>query len=78
MRTTKVIAFSVPPEFEKQIVKHAKAEHRTTSEYVREAIRYYMELRQFDKNQKSIAAKARKRGVKKSDVADVVEDLRSS
>ena len=31
MRSTKVIAFSVPPEFEHEIQKHAKAEHRTIS-----------------------------------------------
>ena len=48
MRTTKVLAFSVPPELENEIQKHAKAEHRTISEYIREAVRQYMSLREFE------------------------------
>ena len=47
MRTTKVIAFSVPPEFELEIQKHAQAEHRTISEYLREAVRKYMSASEF-------------------------------
>ena len=48
MRTTKILAFSVPPDFENQILKHAKMEHRTLSEYLREAVRHYMTLRRFE------------------------------
>ena len=77
MRTTKVLAFSVPPEFEKQINKHAKAEHRTMSEYIREAIRHYMDYQQFDLTQKKVTTKIKQKGLKKSDVADAVEVLRS-
>jgi Arc/MetJ-type ribon-helix-helix transcriptional regulator len=43
MRLTKVIAFSVPPEFVDHIRKNAKKEHRTVSEYIRESIRFYIE-----------------------------------
>jgi hypothetical protein len=43
MRSTKVIAFSVPPQFETHILKNAKKEHRTVSEYIREAIRHYIQ-----------------------------------
>ena len=50
MRTTKIIAFSVPPGFERAIQQRAKAEHRTVSEYLREAVREYMTLREFIRN----------------------------
>jgi hypothetical protein len=78
MRTTKVIAFSVPPDFEKQITKHAQQEHRTISEYVREAIRRYMAYQQFEDAQKLIAKKIKQRKIKKSDVKDAVAASRSA
>src|SRR5690606_28208267 len=48
MRTTKVVTFSVPPEFEIRIQEHARLEHRTVSEYLREAVRQYMDLSKFE------------------------------
>ncbi len=76
MRTTKVIAFSVPPEFEREIQRHAKSEHRTISEYVREALRHYIALRDFDAVQKTVSQRSKKKGIKTSDVARAVETLR--
>ncbi len=76
MRTTKILAFSVPPEFENQILKHAKAEHRTLSEYLREAVRYYMTLKRFESTRKAVSFRAKKRGLKVSDVESAVEKLR--
>jgi predicted DNA-binding protein len=76
MRTTKVVAFSVPPDFEREIQKHAEAEHRTVSEYVREAIRQYMNLRDFDATQKKVSKRLKKKGLKASDVESAVAELR--
>ena len=76
MRTTKVIAFSVPPEFENEIQAHAEAEHRTISEYIREAVRQYMSLRKFELARASIAKTIRKKGIKPRDVAAVIEKVR--
>jgi predicted DNA-binding protein len=76
MRTTKVMAFSVPPEFELQIQKHAKAEHRTISEYLREAVRKYMGSTEFEQTQKAVSKRLKKKGVKASVVDDVLSTLR--
>ena len=76
MRTTKVIAFSVPPEFETEIQSHAEAEHRTISEYVREAIRQYMDLQQFEKTRTTVTQRLKKKGLKASSVSKEVEKLR--
>ena len=76
MRTTKVIAFSVPPDFEREIQRHAKNEHRTVSEYIREALRQYIALKDFDAVQKNVARRAKKKGLKSSDVARTIEILR--
>jgi predicted DNA-binding protein len=76
MRSTKVIAFSVPPEFEDEIHAHAEAEHRTISEYIREAIRQYMSVRKFEVARSSIAKTIRKKSIKPSDVASEIEKIR--
>jgi len=76
MRTTKVIAFSVPPEFENDIQKHAKAEHRTISEYIREAVRQYMTLRDFEQTRKNVAKRIKRRGLKTSDVKSALSEAR--
>jgi Arc/MetJ-type ribon-helix-helix transcriptional regulator len=76
MRTTKVIAFSVPPDFENQILKHAKSEHRTVSEYIREAVRHYMTLSRFNATQHSVSTKMKRRGIKRSDVDEAITEVR--
>jgi len=76
MRTTKVMAFSVPPDFEGEIQKHAKAEHRTISEYLREAVRQYMTLREFDQTRKSVSKRLKKKGRKPADVDAALSQLR--
>ncbi|MBI4402837.1 MAG: ribbon-helix-helix protein, CopG family [Deltaproteobacteria bacterium] len=76
MRTTRVIAFSVPPEFEARIQKHARSEHRTISEYIREAVRHYMGLSRFETAQRAMARKAKQKGIKRADVEDVIAQVR--
>ena len=76
MRTTKIIAISIPPEFENKIQKHARSEHRTVSEYVREAIRHYMNVSRFEGAHKRIALKAKRRGLKISDVDRELDRIR--
>lgn len=76
MRTTKVLAVSVPPEMEKKIQKHAKVEHRTVSEYIREAIRQYMSIREFEATRSSVSKRLKKKKLSASDVESVVEGLR--
>ena len=76
MRSTKVMAFSVPPELENEIQKHAKAEHRTISEYLREAVRQYMSLREFEQTQRAVAKRLKRKGRKASDIDAVIAQLR--
>ena len=76
MRTTKILAFSVPPDFENQILKHAKQEHRTLSEYLREAVRHYMTLRRFESTRKAVSLRIKKKGLKVSDVESAIEKFR--
>lgn len=76
MRTTKVLAVSVPPEMESEIQKHAKAEHRTVSEYIREAVRQYMSIREFEATRSSVSKRLKKRKLSAADVESVVEELR--
>ncbi len=47
MRTRQTFTISLPPEMADQIEKAMKAEHRTRSELVREALRTYISIRQF-------------------------------
>ncbi|MGK5082536.1 ribbon-helix-helix protein, CopG family [Bdellovibrionota bacterium FG-1] len=76
MRTTRVIAFSVPPDFENEIQKHAKAEHRTISEYIREAVRQYMSLREFEQTRKTVTKRMKRKGLKASDVEAALSEVR--
>ena len=46
-RTTKTITFSLPPEMAEQVQRMVKEEDRTVSELIREAIRLYMEEREW-------------------------------
>lgn len=47
MRTRRTFTISLPPAMADQVEKTMKAEHRTRSELVREALRTYIGIRQF-------------------------------
>ena len=76
MRTTRVVSFSVPPEFEDQILVAAKSEHRTVSEFLREAVRQYLAKQKFEETRQAISTRLKKKGLKDSDVEEVVKELR--
>ena len=76
MRTTKVMSFSVPPGFEDQIMVAAKREHRTVSEFLREAVRQYLAKQKFDETRKAVSERLKKKGFKESDIEEVVKELR--
>ena len=46
-RTTKTITFSLPPEMAEQVQDVMREESRTMSELIREALRHYMEEREW-------------------------------
>ena len=59
-RTTKVISFSMPPELAEQVQQMLKEDGRTMSEFLREAIRLYMEEREWLRQERRQRAEARR------------------
>ena len=48
MRTTEITSLSLPPEMSKKVTKLMKQESRTRSELIREALRRYIEEREWE------------------------------
>ena len=59
-RNRKVITFSLPPEMAEQVQQVVKEEGRTMSEFLREAIRLYMDEREWLRQERRQRAKARR------------------
>ena len=59
-RTTKVISFSMPPELAEQVQQMLKEDDRTMSEFLREAIRLYMQEREWLRRERRQRAEARR------------------
>ena len=58
--TRKAITFSMPPELADQVQQMLKEEGRTMSEFLREAIRLYMEEREWLRRERRQRAEARR------------------
>ena len=56
----KAITFSMPPEMAEQVQRVVKEEGRTMSEFLRDAIRLYMEEREWLWQERRERAKARR------------------
>ena len=56
----KAITFSMPPELAEQVQQVLKEEGRTMSEFLREAIRLYMEEREWLRRERRERATARR------------------
>ncbi len=76
MRTSKIMSFSVPPEFEDQIKEAAQSEHRTISEFLREAVRQYVKMKQIEKTRSVVASRLRKAGINESDIEAAIDEER--
>ena len=59
-RNRKVITFSLPPEMAEQLQQVVKEDDRTMSEFLREAIRLYMEEREWLQRERRQRAEARR------------------
>jgi len=66
-RTTKTITISIPPEMDKQIEQVMRAEGRTRSELLREALRRYMDERRLRALSLEIGQNAREAGLAKEE-----------
>ena len=59
-RKSKVISFSMPPEMAEQVQQVVEEDGRTVSEFLREAIRLYMEEREWLRRERRQRAEARR------------------
>jgi CopG family transcriptional regulator/antitoxin EndoAI len=75
-RATQVISFSVPPEMGKKIRRLMKKENRTRSELIREAIRRYVEEREWEEIYRYGERKAREKGITEDQVEDIIDARR--
>ena len=60
-RNRKAITFSLPPEMDEQVRQFIREEDRTMSEFLREAIRLYMDEQEWLRQERRQRAKARRR-----------------
>ena len=59
-RRSKVISFSMPPEMAEQVQQVVDEEGRTVSEFLRDAIRLYMDEREWLRQERRQRAKTRR------------------
>ncbi|MBF0519314.1 MAG: ribbon-helix-helix protein, CopG family [Nitrospirae bacterium] len=75
MRTTKLVTISIMPELLEQAEAMAKEEHRTKSELFREALRNYIEEREWQYLSRYGHKKAQELGIKnEDDVASLIDE----
>lgn len=59
-RNRKAITFSLPPEMEEKVRQFIQEEDRTMSEFLREAIRLYMDEQEWLRQQRKRRSEARR------------------
>lgn len=73
----KVMNISMPEALFKKIDKVAKEENKTRSEFIREALRQYLEECDFSKSLKRLRKKAQEMGITtEEDVEKLIHDFR--
>jgi CopG family transcriptional regulator/antitoxin EndoAI len=74
MRTTKVTSLSLPPKLLREAERLARREGWTKSELLREALRRYLADSRWRELQEFGRSRARKLGIKESDVERLVAE----
>lgn len=75
-RTTKTMTLSLPPDMAKQVEELTREEGRTKSELFREALRRYIEERNWKKLYRYGELKAIEKGITEAKVEDIVDSHR--
>ena len=75
-RTTKTLTLSLPPEMARQVDELTKEEGRTKSELFREALRRYIEERNWARLYRYGEAKTKEKGITEDKVEDIVDSHR--
>jgi CopG family transcriptional regulator/antitoxin EndoAI len=76
-RTSRTITFSLPPEMADKMEDVTKEEGRTRSELLREALRRYIEEREWRQILRYGERKANEKSIAPEDVEDLVDKHRS-
>jgi CopG family transcriptional regulator/antitoxin EndoAI len=77
-RTTRTITLSLPQEMVDKIEELMKAEHRTRSELLREALRRYVEEYEWRKQFRHAEMNARAKGLTKEQVDSLIDTLKAT
>lgn len=75
-RTTRTVTLSLPPEMADKIEELMKKEGRTRSELLREALRQYVEDREWREILRYGRMKAKEKGITEDQVEDIVDAYR--
>lgn len=75
-RTTKTMTLSLPPQMAEQVERLTREEGRTKSELFREALRRYIEERNWANLYRYGEAKAREKGIREEEIEDLVDARR--
>lgn len=67
---SKKASISLPAALEQELERVAKSEHRTLTDVLRDAARFYIDTRRFDVMQREVAAHAAKAGARTEDEVD--------
>lgn len=76
-RTTKTITISLPPDMAEQVEKVRREEGRTKSELLREALRQYLQERQWRRITTYGQKRAKELGIIPEDVERLVDEYRT-
>ncbi len=76
-RTTKTITFSLPPDMAARVDQILKEEGRTKSELLREALRRYIEEREWKRLLRYGERKAQELGITPDDVDRLIHEYRA-
>jgi len=78
VRTYQTMSLSLPPKLVKAITSQAKREGKTKSEFIREALRQYLEQKELRRAQAVFSERAREVGVtEEAAVERIVDEARS-
>ena len=76
-RRTRVLTFSLPPEMAEQVRQVMEEEGRTMSELIREALRTYMQEREWNRLVRYGQRRAREQGITPEEVERLVNEHRA-
>lgn len=76
MRSSKILSITLPPAMLEEAERLAKKENRTKSELVREALRQYMQAREWEAIHAYGSAKAKELGINEKDVERLIHEYR--